>query len=338
MKSMPTHMRVVEITRHGGPEVLAVTTRPVPSPAGTEVLVRVHAAGVNRPDVSQRIGIYDPPPGASDLPGLEIAGVVTQAGPSVMRWQPGDAVCALVAGGGYAEFCVVEQAHCMPLPRGFDFVQAAAIPETFFTAWVNLFEPDIGRLANAENLLVQGGTSGVGIAAIQLARELRGASIIATASSDVKRQLCLELGCRAAIDYRDADWPGLAKAATGGEGFDMILDAQAGSYTQAELDLLREGGRLVLLGTHRGTHAQINLRDLMRRRLTLTGSTLRPRSSAFKARIARTMEASVWPLLEASKLRVVIDRVFPLDQAVAAHQLLERGDQMGKVMLTVAAS
>lgn len=336
MTPTPKHMRVVEITRHGGPEVLAVKGRPVPRPADAEVLVRVCAAGVNRPDVSQRIGIYDPPPGASDLPGLEIAGVVTQVGSSVSRWKTGDAVCALVAGGGYAEFCVVQEAHCMPLPKGFDFVQAAAIPETFFTAWVNLFEPDIGRLADGEHLLVQGGTSGVGIAAIQLARELRGASIVATASSDMKRQLCLDLGCHAAINYRDTDWSGLARAATAGEGFDMILDAQAGSYTQTELDLLRHGGRLVLLGTHRGTHAEINLRDLMRRRLTLTGSTLRPRSADFKARIARTMEASVWPLLEAGTVRVVIDRVFPLEQAVAAHELLERGDQMGKVILTAS--
>lgn len=335
MTSTPSHMRVVEITRPGGPEVLAMATRAVPRPADHEVLVRVHAAGVNRPDVSQRNGIYDPPPGASDLPGLEIAGVVAEVGACVTRWKAGDAICALVAGGGYAQFCAVHEAHCMRVPQGFDFIQAAAIPETFFTAWVNLFELDIGRLADGENLLVQGGTSGVGIAAIQLARMLRGATVVATASSEVKRKLCLDLGCSAAVDYRDAQWPWLAKAGARGEAFDMILDSQAGPYTQMELELLREGGRLVLLGTHGGTHAELNLRDLMRRRLTLTGSTLRPRSTQFKARIARSMEATVWPLLEAGKLRVVIDRVLPLDQAVAAHQVLESGDQMGKVMLAV---
>lgn len=333
--SQPGGMKAVRIKRPGGPEVLELTTRELPRAAADEVLVRVRAAGVNRPDVSQRIGIYDPPPGASDLPGLEVAGIVAAVGENVTRWKAGDAVCALLAGGGYAEFCVVHEALCMRVPRGFDFVQAASIPETFFTAWVNLFEPDIGRLAQGERLLVQGGTSGVGIAAIQLAHRLRDAHIVATASSPIKRELCLELGARAAIDYRDPAWPAAARQAAGPEGFDVILDSQAGAYTQTELDLLRNGGRLVLLATHGGTHAEINLRDLMRRRLTLTGSTLRPRPLDFKARIARTMEQVVWPLLESGRLRVVVDRVFTFGQARQAHELLDQGSQMGKVVLSL---
>lgn len=330
--ALPGSMRAIEIARPGGPEVLREVRRPLPVPGPHEVLVQVRAAGVNRPDVSQRNGIYDPPPGASDLPGLDIAGIVRAVGAEVRRWRPGDEVCALVTGGGYAEFCVAPEAQCMALPRGFDAVRAAALPEIFATAWVNLFEADLGRLAAGEAVLIQGGSSGVGIAAIQLARRLRDATVVATAGSAEKRAFCVALGAAAAIDYR-ADWVEAARQARGGEGYDLVLDAQAGPYTAPELRLLRTGGRLVLLATHLGTHADIDLRDLMRRRLTLTGSTLRPRPVAFKARILRRLEQEVWPLLESGAIDVKIDRVLPLADARLAHEHLERGDQMGKVIL-----
>ncbi len=328
-------MRAIEVTRHGGPEVLELRTLPVPSPGENEVLVRVHASGVNRPDVSQRIGIYPPPPGASNILGLEIAGEVVRCGPGTLRWKVGDAVCALVVAGGYAEYCVAPAGQCMPLPRGFGYLEAAALPETFFTAWVNLLEPDLGRLQQGDNLLIQGGTSGVGIAATQIARHMRDACVVATASTSEKRSVCLSLGAHAAIDYRDRQWPEQARKAVAGEGFDAILDSQAGPYIAAEQGLLREGGRLVMIGTHLGTHAEVDLRDLMRRRLTLTGSTLRRRPVAFKSRIAAALEAEVWPLLADGRVRMLMHKVFPFEEARFAHMLLDRGEQIGKVVLAV---
>ncbi|MGX9961822.1 NAD(P)H-quinone oxidoreductase [Roseomonas sp. F4] len=327
-------MRVIEIRGKGGPEVLALADRPVPSCGPGEVLVRVAAAGVNRPDVQQRKGLYPPPPGVTDIPGLDVAGVVEAVAPDVTWPRPGDAVCALVAGGGYAEFCLVPAPQCMPIPRGFTFAQAATLPEVFFTAWNNVFW--LGRIAEGETLLVQGGTSGVGMAAMQMARQLRNATVIATSSSATKRAVCLEYGAHHVVDYRDADWPEQVRALTGGAGVDVILDGQGGDYTPLEMALLAPDGRLVLIASHRAPKAEISTRDIYIRRLTLTGSTLRARPAAYKGRIARELVEQVWPLLEDGRIRTHICGIHRLEDAATAQAVLDANAQIGKLVLTVS--
>lgn len=327
-------MRAIEIRGKGGPEVLALADRPVPACGPGEVLVRVAAAGVNRPDVQQRKGLYPPPPGVTDIPGLDIAGVVEAAAPGVDWPGPGDAVCALVSGGGYAEYCVVPAPQCMPIPRGFSFVQAATLPEVFFTAWNNVFW--LGRIAEGETLLVQGGTSGVGMAAMQMARQLRGATVIATSSSADKRAVCLDYGAQHTVDYRQADWPDQVRALTGGRGVDVILDGQGGDYTPLEMALLAMDGRLVLIASHRAPMAEISTREIYIRRLTLTGSTLRSRPPAYKGRIARELVDQAWPLLEDGRIRTHICGVHRLEEAAAAQAVLDANAQIGKLVLTVS--
>ncbi|MBW6401352.1 NAD(P)H-quinone oxidoreductase [Roseomonas sp. HJA6] len=327
-------MRAIEIRGKGGPEVLALADRPVPACGPGEVLVRVAAAGVNRPDVQQRKGLYPPPPGVTDIPGLDVAGIVEAVAPGVDWPRPGDAVCALVSGGGYAEYCVVPAPQCMPLPHGFSFAQAATLPEVFFTAWNNVFW--LGRIAEGETLLVQGGTSGVGMAAMQMARELRGATVIATSSSADKRAVCLEYGAQHAVDYREADWPDQVRALTGGRGVDVILDGQGGDYTPIEMGLLAMDGRLVLIASHRAPTAEISTREVYIRRLTLTGSTLRARPPAYKGRIARELVEQVWPLLEDGRIRTHICGIHRLEEAAAAQAVLDANAQIGKLVLTVA--
>jgi putative PIG3 family NAD(P)H quinone oxidoreductase len=327
-------MRAIEIRGKGGPEVLALADRPVPPCGAGEVLVRVAAAGVNRPDVQQRKGLYPPPPAVTDIPGLDIAGVVEAAAPDVAWPRPGDAVCALVAGGGYAEYCAVPAPQCMPIPRGLSFAQAATLPEVFFTAWNNVFW--LGRIAQGETLLVQGGTSGVGLAAIQMARQLRDATVIATSSSADKRAVCTEYGAQHTVDYREADWSEQVRALTGGRGVDVILDGQGGDYTPLEMALLAPDGRLVLIASHRAPKAEISTRDIYIRRLTLTGSTLRSRPPAYKGRIARELVDQVWPLLENGRIRTHICGVLRLEEAAAAHAVLDANAQIGKLVLTVS--
>jgi len=327
-------MRAIEIRGKGGPEVLALVDRPVPDCGPGEVLVRVAAAGVNRPDVQQRKGLYPPPPGVTDIPGLDIAGIVEKVAPGVAWPRPGDAVCALVAGGGYAEFCAVPAPQCMPVPRGLSFAQAATLPEVFFTAWNNVFW--LGRLAEGETLLVQGGTSGVGLAAIQMARHLRAARVIATASSAEKRAVCLAHGADGVVDYREADWPERVRDLAGGWGVDVILDSQGGDYTPIEMGLLAVDGRLVLIASHRAPRAEISTRDVYIRRLTLTGSTLRGRPPAYKGRIARELVEQVWPLLEDGRIRSHLCGVHPLEEAGAAQSVLDANAQIGKLVLTVS--
>ncbi|WP_333827700.1 NAD(P)H-quinone oxidoreductase [Pararhodobacter sp.] len=323
-------MRRIAFSGAGGSEVLRMEQAARPAPAEGEVLVRVLAAGVNRPDIQQRRGLYPPPPGTTPIPGLDIAGVVEAIGAGVSQWAPGDAVCALSNGGGYAEYCVVPAVQCMPVPRGFSFVQAASLPEVFFTAWNNIIW--LGRLAEGETLLIQGGTSGVGLAGIQIARALRQARVIATAGTDEKRRVCLETGAEAAFDYR-GDWDEAVRALTGGA--DVILDAQAGPYTQRQLNLLRPDGRLVFIASHLGPTAEVNIREIVRRRLTLTGSTLRPRPAAYKGALAAELVAQVWPLLESGAIRTRIHAVFPFGDVAGAHEVLDANAQIGKVVLAV---
>jgi NADPH2:quinone reductase len=334
MTRLPSSMQAVRITRPGGPEVLALRDEPRPQPQGGEVLVRVAAAGVNRPDIQQRRGLYPPPPGASEIPGLDIAGIVEQVAADVAWPRVGDAVCALVTGGGYAQYCAVPALQCMPVPQTYDFLRAAALPEVLFTSWNNVFL--LARLAEGESILVQGGTSGVGMATIQLAKLLRGARIFATAGSEEKRRICLDLGAEIALDYR-SEWVGPLMAATEGRGVDVILDAQAGPYTDRELQLLAFDGRLVLIASHLGERADINVRQIVRRRLTLTGSTIRPRPPEYKGQIAKAMVQQVWPLLEDGRMRLDVCATFPLAEAARAHAMLDANEQIGKVVLAVDA-
>ncbi|MCO5161034.1 MAG: NAD(P)H-quinone oxidoreductase [Mesorhizobium sp.] len=327
-------MRVVEIAWPGGPEVLRIVERGVPQPGEGEVLLRVAAAGVNRPDIQQRRGLYPPPPGATDIPGLDVAGIVHAAGPGVRGLAVGAAVCALANGGGYADYCVVPAVQCMPAPRGLSFIEAASLPEVFFTAWNNIVW--LARLASGETLLVHGGTSGVGMAAIQIARQLFGARVLATASSEEKRAVCLDAGAEAAFDYR-GDWDARIRRHLLGSGVDIILDGQAGPATQRQLDLLNEDGRLVFIASHQGEFAEINMRQLVRRRLTVTGSTLRPRSADYKGRLARELVERVWPLLEDGRIATRIHAALPFDQVQAAHAILDENRQIGKVVLIVDA-
>ena len=323
-------MIVVEITRPGGPEVLEPAERPAPTPGAGEVLIRVAAAGVNRPDLMQRLGRYPPPPGASDIPGLEIAGVIERVDDSVAEWRAGDRVCALVAGGGYAEYCAAPAPQCLPVPRNLDMVRAAAIPETFFTVWTNVF--DRGRLKAGESILIHGGSSGIGTTAIQLARA-RGSRVFATAGSAEKCAACERLGAERAINYRDTDFVGAIKEVTGGRGVDLVLDMVGGDYLARNIDALAFEGRLVQIATLRGASAEINLASLMQRRLTITGSTLRARSVAEKGAIAAAVREHVWPLLESGAVAPVIYATFPLRAAAQAHRVMESGAHIGKLVL-----
>jgi putative PIG3 family NAD(P)H quinone oxidoreductase len=324
-------MKAVHVTRPGGPEVLRIVDTPAPVPGPGEVLIRVAAAGVNRPDIQQRRGLYPPPPGASPVLGLDVAGIVETVAEDVSWPRVGDRVCALVNGGGYAEFCTVPAVQCMPIPNGLDFIRAASLPEAYFTAWNSMIW--LGRLAEGETLLVQGGTSGVGMAAIQIARLLRNATVFATAGSDEKCRVCLEIGAKAAINYKTDDWSTAIKAATGGRGVDIVLDGQAGPYTERQLELLAEDGRVVLLASHLGATAEVNVRNIVRRRLTLTGATLRPRSPVYKGCIARELVEQVWPLLESGRIRVNICGTFPIEAVTEAHAVLDTNEQVGKVVL-----
>ncbi|MDC7789717.1 NAD(P)H-quinone oxidoreductase [Rhodoplanes sp. TEM] len=326
-------MKRIEVLQAGGPEQMVLAEAPEPALRPGEVLVRVAAAGVNRPDVQQRRGLYPPPPEASPILGLDVAGVVARTADDVTWPPPGTPVCALVNGGGYAESCAVPAVQCMPIPNGFGFVEAASLPEVFFTAWNNVIM--LGRLAEGESLLVQGGTSGVGLAAIQIATQLRGSTVYATAGSAEKCRVCLDYGAAAAIDYRTEDFCARLRELTQGRGVDVVLDGQAGPYTDKELGLLAPDGRVVLIASHLGAMAEVNVRDIVRRRLTLTGSTLRPRPPAYKGRIARALVEEVWPLLADGRIRTRIHATVPLAEVAAAHGMLEAGEQIGKVVLIV---
>jgi len=331
-RPVPSQMRAIEISTPGGPEVLRPGQRPVPSPAAGEVLIEVAAAGVNRPDVLQRKGGYPPPPGASDIPGLEVAGTVVALGPQVKEWKIGDEVCALVTGGGYAEYVAAPAVQCLPVPRGVTLQQAASLPETFFTVWVNVFQR--GALKNDETLLVQGGSSGIGVTAIQMARAF-GHRVFVTAGSAEKCAECEKLGATRAINYRTEDFVAVIKQLTGGRGVDVILDMVGGDYVPRELASLADDGRLSLIAFLGGTKTSLDMTDILRRRLTITGSTLRPRPVEVKASIARALREKVWPLIEAGKIRPVIYRTFGLDQAAAAHALMESSEHVGKILLNV---
>ena len=326
-------MRAVEITRPGGPEVLAVATRPVPAPKPNEILIKVAAAGVNRPDIVQRSGNYPPPPDASDLPGLEVAGEVVAVGASVQTFKRGDKVCALVHGGGYAEYCVAPEVQALPAPKNLSMVEAASLPETFFTVWGNVY--DRGRLAPGETLLVQGGSSGIGVTAIQMARAT-GNRVFATAGSDEKCAACVRLGAEKAVNYKTHDFAAEIKAATGAKGVDVILDMVGGDYVPKELKLLAEEGRLVFIAFLRGHKSELDINEVMRRRLTITGSTLRPRSVVFKGYIARNLREKIWPLVESGKIKSEIYKTFPLQAAADAHRLMESSEHIGKIVLTIS--
>ena len=327
-----TSMRAIEIAQPGGPEVLNLIERPMPRPADGEVLIRVQAAGVNRPDVLQRKGAYAPPAGASDLPGLEVSGTIESGNLKGSGFEIGDAVCALVAGGGYAEFCVAPVAQCLPKPRALSFAEAAGLPETYFTVWSNVF--DRARLLPGESLLVQGGSSGIGVAAIQLAAAL-GNTVYATAGSDEKCGACVTLGAKRAINYRTEDFVEVLKKETAGRGVDVILDMVAGEYVPREIESLADDGRLVFIALLGGSKAKLDLGAVLRRRLTVTGSTLRPRSVEFKAAIAKRLREVVWPLIEGGRIKPVLFRTFPLAQASDAHRLMESSQHVGKIVLTV---
>ncbi|HZT47139.1 MAG TPA: NAD(P)H-quinone oxidoreductase [Hyphomicrobiaceae bacterium] len=330
MASLPDTMTAIAITTPGGPDVLQPKPHPVPRPGPGQVLVKVAAAGVNRPDVAQRAGSYPPPPGHSPLPGLEIAGEVAAVGAGVTRWKVGDKLCSLVNGGGYAEYCIAEEPVALPIPAGLDMVRAAAIPETFFTVWNNVFER--GRLAAGEWFMVHGGSSGIGTTAIQLAKAF-GAKVIATAGSAEKCKACLDLGADRAINYKAEDFVAGAKEATGGRGVDVILDMVAGDYTERNIAAAAEEGRIVQIAVLGGAEVKINISRVMMKRLTITGSTLRPRTREAKAGFARALEEKVWPMLASGRVKVVMDSTFPLGKAADAHRRLESGQHVGKVVL-----
>ena len=332
MASVPETMSAIEISTPGGPEALKPKTLPTPKPAAGQILVKVAAAGVNRPDLMQRAGLYPPPPGHSPLPGLEIAGEVAALGAGVTSWKLGDKVCALVNGGGYAQYCLAEEPIALPIPAGLDKVQAGAVPETFFTVWNNVFER--GRLTADEWFLVHGGTSGIGTTAIQLAKAF-GAKVIATAGSPEKCKACLEIGADRAINYKTEDFVAAARDATGGKGVDVTLDMVGGDYTERNIAAAAEEGRIVQIAVLGGAEVKINIARVMMKRVTLTGSTLRPRTREAKAGFARALEAKVWPLLALGKVRVVMDSTFPLAKAADAHRRLESGAHVGKVVLVV---
>jgi len=324
-------MRAIEISQPGPADVLKLAERPLPEPKRGELLIKVHAAGVNRPDVFQRLGQYAPPPGASDLPGLEVAGEVVGGDPAG-GFKLGDMVCALVQGGGYAEYCVAPAGQCLPMPKGLTALQAASLPENYFTVWSNVF--DRARLSAGETLLVQGGSSGIGVTAIQIAAAL-GHRVFATAGNADKCRACEELGAERAINYRDEDFAAAVKTLTDGRGVDVILDMVGGDYLPREIACLADDGRIGLIALLGGAKASLDLGQILRRRLTISGSTLRPRSEAFKAAIAAQLRATVWPLLETGRIKPVIYQTFPLEQAGAAHALMESSAHVGKIMLQV---
>jgi NADPH2:quinone reductase len=327
-------MKAIEITAFGAPEVLRQCERAMPVPGTGELLIRVAASGVNRPDVLQRTGHYPVPPGASDIPGLEVAGTIEQGDEEALArsgYQLGDHVCALVAGGGYAEYCVAPVGQCLPVPRGWSDVQAASLPETVFTVWSNVF--DRGRLQSGETLLVQGGSSGIGVTAIQLAKAM-GARVMVTAGSDEKCAACLALGADHAINYRTHDFAAEVKRLTAGQGVNVILDMVAGNYVAKEIECLSEDGRLVIIGVQGGVKSEINAGLVLRRRLTVTGSTLRPRPIAFKEAIAQACRKQVWPLIENGSIKPVIHGTFAAADAGQAHALMESNAHIGKIVLT----
>ncbi len=325
-------MRAIEITQFGAPDVLQLGQRPMPVLKAGEVLIKVHAAGVNRPDVLQRLGNYPVPPGASDLPGLEVAGEIVDGDLAGSPFSKGDMVCALVQGGGYAEYCAAPLQQCLPIPSGLTALEAASLPETFFTVWSNVF--DRARLSGSETLLVQGGSSGIGVTAIQLAAAL-GHRVFATAGSDDKCRACVALGAERAINYKTEDFVEVVKSLTDGKGVDVILDMVAGDYVAREISCLADDGRIALIALLGGAKASVDLGQVLRRRLAISGSTLRPRPVAFKAAIAWRLQENVWPLIEAGKIKPVIYKVFPLEQAAQAHALMETSTHVGKIMLQV---
>ncbi len=332
VSTLPSTMSAVEIDSPGGPEVLKPVRRPLPAPAAGEVLIEVAAAGVNRPDCLQRRGAYPPPPGASDIPGLEVAGTVVDLGPGTHGLAVGDRVCALVAGGGYAAYCTAPAVQCLPVPAGLSVEEAAALPETFFTVWSNVFER--GALRPGESLLVHGGSSGIGTTAIQLARAL-GSPVLTTVGSAEKARACVELGAERAIDYREEDFVAVVRSHTADRGVDVILDMVGGDYLQRNLDCLATDGRLVQIAFLRGARAGLDLSSIMVKRLTLTGSTLRARSPEFKGAIAVALRARVWPLIEAGRVRPVIHACFTLERAAEAHVLMESSRHVGKIVLVM---
>lgn len=327
-------MRVIEITSFGAPDVLQLVARPAPEPAAGEVLIRVAASGVNRPDVLQRTGNYPVPPGASDIPGLEVAGEIVSGDAQAMAaagLRVGDQVCALVAGGGYAELCVAPVGQCLPAPAGLSLVEAASLPETFFTVWSNVFER--ARLQKGETLLVQGGSSGIGVTAIQIAKAM-GATVLVTAGSDEKCAACVALGADHAINYKTGDFAEEVKKLTGGQGVDVILDMVGGGYVAREVQCLAEDGRLVIIAVQGGVKAEFNAGLVLRKRLTITGSTLRPRSLAFKTAIASALKEKVWPLIASGLIKPVIHSTFAAADAAKAHALMESNQHIGKIVLT----
>ena len=330
--SLPETMRAVEITEPGGPDVLVAGQRPVPAPGPDEILIRIAAAGVNRPDCLQRAGAYPPPPGASDLPGLEAAGEVAAVGANVDKWAVGDRVCALLAGGGYAEFAVTHQDHALPVPAGLSMAEAAALPETFFTVWTNVF--DRGGLKDGETFLVHGGSSGIGTTAIQLAKAM-GARVFTTVGGEDKAQVCRELGAEIAVNYREEDFVKVLKGATGGQGVDLILDMVGGPYIARNIKLAADQGRIAQIAFLQGPQVELNFVHVMLKRLTITGSTLRPRSVQEKAVIAERLLANAWPLIEAGRVKPVMAEIFPLADAAKAHALMESSAHIGKIVLTV---
>lgn len=325
-------MRVIEIKEPGAPEVLVVGERPEPKPAAGEVLIKVAAAGINRPDVFQRLGNYAPPPGASDIPGLEVSGEIVSGDVAGSAFKVGDQVCALVSGGGYAEYCVAPVAQCMPIPAGLSLIEAAGLPETYFTVWSNVF--DRGALSGDETLLVHGGASGIGTTAIQLATAL-GHRVYATVGSDARVQAVEALGAVKGINYKTQDFVEEIKALTNGQGVDVILDMVAGDYIGRDIKCLADDGRIVIIATLGGTKSSFNSSELMRRRLTVTGSTLRPRPIAFKGDIAQKLQSKVWPLLSSGKIKPIIYATLALEEAAKGHAMMEAGEQIGKIIMTV---
>jgi len=325
-------MRAVEISQAGGPEVLVPVERPMPEPGPGEVLIKVAAAGINRPDVFQRQGAYPPPPGASDLPGLEVAGEIVAGDAAAGGLALGDTVCALVAGGGYAEYCVAPAEQCLPIPKGLSAIEAAGLPETYFTVWSNVF--DRGALAEGETLLVHGGASGIGTTAIQIARAM-GNTVYATVGSDDRARAVERLGAAKGINYKTQDFVKEVRELTGGAGVNVILDMVAGDYVPRNIKCLADDGRIVIIALLGGSQGTVDCSHVMRRRLTITGSTLRPRPVAFKGAIARALQARVWPLLEGGAIKPIIHATLPLEQAAAGHAMMEAGENIGKIILTV---
>ena len=331
-ETLPQTMTVIEIFEPGGPEVLIPAQRPTPTPGARDILIKVSAAGVNRPDAIQRAGHYPPPPGATDLPGLEVAGTVAAIGADVSEFSTGDEVCALTPGGGYAEYCLAPAGHCLPIPSGFTMVQAAGVPETYFTVWHNVFHR--GALAKDETFLVHGGSSGIGTTAIQLAKNA-GARVITTAGSDEKCQFCETLGADKAINYRTEDWAAVIREFTEKKGVDLILDMVGAPYMQKNINSLAMDGRIVVIGFLGGSKAEIDFSRVMVRRQTITGSTLRPQSDTAKSDIAAALKANVWPILDNGTVKPIIHQTFPLNKAADAHALMESSEHIGKIMLVL---